>query len=98
MSLNLLTSFPTLEYPFLEVLDVSGNLLSTVPEGLTGLQMPALRWLRLDSNPIKQLHFPIVGKEEQDGEIFVNLTWVSVSNMTELEELKANAFSGIVSY
>jgi Leucine-rich repeat (LRR) protein len=94
LSSNLLTSFPVTGYAALEVLDLSGNRLSTVPQGLTGLQMPALRWLSLDNNAMSHVRFPTAAKEEQDGEVFVNLTWVSVSHMKELEELEAGAFSG----
>jgi len=95
VSSNMLISFPTLEYSALEVLDLSRNRLSAVPEGLMGLHTPALRWLTLDSNPMKEVRFPTVGKEEQDGGLFVNLTWVSVSDMSELEQLEAGAFSGL---
>jgi hypothetical protein len=94
VSSNSLTSFPTLEYSALEVLDLSNNQLSAIPDGLTGFQAPALRWLRLDNNPMKQVRFPTAGKEEQDGDLFVNLTWVSVSHMDELEQLEEGAFSG----
>jgi Leucine-rich repeat (LRR) protein len=96
LSSNLVTSFPIVGYAALEVLDLSQNQLGTVPDGLTGLQMPALRWLSLDKNPIRHVRFPTAGKEEQDGEIFVNLTWVSVSHMSELEQLEAGVFSGKV--
>jgi hypothetical protein len=95
-SSNMLTSFPVEGYGALEVLDLSRNKLTTVPDGLTGLQTPALRWLSLDNNPMRQVRFPIAGKEEQDGEIFVNLTWVSVSHIKELQELEPGAFSGKV--
>lgn len=97
VSSNSVRFLPTLEYSALEVLDLSRNQLSAVPEVLTGLQTPALRWLRLDNNPMKQVRFPTAGKEEQDGELFVNLTWVSVSHMSELEQLEAGAFSGLAS-
>jgi Leucine-rich repeat (LRR) protein len=96
VSSNMLMSFPTLEYSALEVLDLSSNQLSAVPEGLMGLRTPALRRLTLDSNPMKEVRFPTAGKEEQDGYFFVNLTWVSVSHMSELEQLEAGAFSGKV--
>jgi hypothetical protein len=43
---------------------------------------------------MRQVRFPTAGKEEEDGEMFVNLTWVSVSHIDELQELKAGAFSG----
>jgi hypothetical protein len=91
-----LTSFPIVGYGALEVLDLSQNQLTTVPDGLTGLQTPSLQWLSLDNNPMQQIRFPTAGKEEQDGEIFVNLTWVSVSHIQELQELNAGAFSGKV--
>ena len=94
VSSNLLNSFPTLVYSALEVLDLSRNQLRAVPEGLMGLNTPALRWLTLDSNPMKVVRFPTAGKEEQDGDFFMNLTWVSVSHMSELEKLEAGAFSG----
>jgi hypothetical protein len=94
VSSNSLTSFPVVGYGALEVLDLSQNNLTTVPDGLTGLQTPALRWLSLDNNPMRQVRFPTAGREEQDGEIFVNLTWVSVSHITELQELNTGAFSG----
>lgn len=97
VSSNSLASFPVVGYGALEVLDLSGNQLTTVPDRLTGLQTPALRWLSLDNNPMRQVRFPTAGKEEQDGEIFVNLTWVSVSHMKELQELGAGAFSGLAS-
>jgi Leucine-rich repeat (LRR) protein len=96
VSSNMLMSFPTLEYSALEVLDLSRNQLSAVPEGLMGLHTPALRWLSLDSNPMKEVRFPTAGKEEQDGDLFVNLTWVSVSHMSQLEQVEAGAFSGKV--
>lgn len=95
VSSNLLNSFPTLVYPALEVLDLSRNQLRVVPEGLMGLNTPALRWLTLDSNPMKVVRFLTAGKEEQDGDSFMNLTWVSVSHMSELERLEAGAFSGL---
>jgi hypothetical protein len=94
VSSNLLNSFPTVGYGALEVLDLSGNQLRAVPDGLTGLQTPSLRWLSLDRNPMRQVLFPTAGREEQDGDIFVNLTWVSVSHIEELQELRAGAFSG----
>ena len=96
VSSNMLSSFPTLAYSALEILDLSRNKLGAVPEGLMGLQMPALRSLTLDNNPMKEVRFPTAGKEEQDGDLFVNLTWVSVSHMDELEHLEAGAFSGKV--
>jgi len=95
VSSNMLTSFPTLAYSALEILDLSRNKLGAVPEGLMGLQVPALRSLTLDNNPMKEVRFPTAGKEEQDGDLFVNLTWVSVSHMDELERLEAGAFSGL---
>lgn len=94
VSSNVVTSFPTAGYTALEALDLSHNQLHSVPTGLTGLQMPALRWLNLDNNPITDVRFPIAGKEEQDGEIFVNLTWVSLSHMGDVQKLAAGAFSG----
>jgi Leucine-rich repeat (LRR) protein len=97
VSSNMLMSFPKLEYSTLEVLDLSRNQLSAVPEGLMGLHMPALRRLTRDSNPMKEVRFPTAGKEEQDGHLFVNVTWVSVSHMSEVEQLEAGAFSGKVS-
>jgi len=95
VSSNMLTSFPTLTCPALEVLDLSSNQLDAVPEGLMGLYTPALRSLTLDNNPMKEVHFPTAGKEEQDGDLFVNLTWVSVSHMSKLEQLEAGAFKGL---
>lgn len=80
----------------MEVLDLSSNQLSAVPDVLTGLRTPALRWLTLDDNPMTQVRFPTAGKEEQDGDLFVNLTWVSMSHMSKLEHLEAGAFSGKV--
>ena len=94
VSSNKLTSFPTLQFSALEFLDLSRNQLRAVPEGLMGLHMPALMSLTLDNNPMKEVRFPTAGKEEQDGDLFVNLTWVSVSHMGELEHLEAGAFSG----
>jgi len=96
VSSNMLTSFPTLAYSALEVLDLSRNQLSAVPEGLMGFYMPALRSLTLDYNPMKEVRFPTAGKEEQDGDLFANLTWVSVSHMSELRQLEAGAFTGKV--
>jgi Leucine-rich repeat (LRR) protein len=96
MSSNLVTTFTAVGYAALEVLDVSRNQLTSVPSGLTGLQTPSLHWLSLDYNPISHINFPTAGDEEQDGEMFVNLTWVSVSHMSQLQELKAGAFSGKV--
>ena len=96
VSSNMLTLFPTMKYPALEVLDISSNQLDAVPEGLMGLYTPALRSLTLDNNPMKEVHFPTTGKEEQDGDLFVNLTWVSVSHMSKLEQLEAGAFKGRV--
>jgi len=96
VSSNMLTSFPTLTYSALEVLDLSGNQLSAIPEGLMGFYTPALRSLTLDDNPMKEVRFPTAGKEEQDGDFFVNLTWVSLSHMSELRQLEAGAFSGKV--
>jgi Leucine-rich repeat (LRR) protein len=96
VSSNMLTSFPSMAYPALEVLDLSRNQLSAVPEGLMGFYTPALRSLTLDNNPMKVVRFPTAGKEEQDGDVFVNLTLVSVSHMSELEHLEAEAFSGKV--
>jgi len=95
VSSNMLTSFPTLTYSALEVLDLSGNQLSAIPEGLIGFYTPALRSLTLDDNPMKEVRFPTAGKEEQDGDFFVNLTWVSLSHMSELRQLEAGAFSGL---
>jgi len=93
VSSNMLTSFPTMAYSALEVLDLSRNQLSAVPDALMGFYAPALRSLTLDDNPMKEVRFPTAGKEEQDGD-FVNLTWVSVSHMSKLERLEAGAFSG----
>jgi len=95
VSSNMLTSFPTLMYSALEVLDLSRNQLSNVPEGLMGLNTPALRSLTLDHNPMREVRFPTAGKEEQDGDFFVNLTWVSLSHMSELRQLEAGAFSAL---
>jgi len=95
VSSNMLTIFPTLTYSALEVLDLSRNQLSYIPEGLMGLYMPALRSLTLDHNPMTEVRFPTAGKEEQDGDLFVNLTWVSLSHMSELRQLEAGAFSGL---
>jgi Leucine-rich repeat (LRR) protein len=95
LSSNKLTSFPTLTYSALEFLDLSSNQLSAIPDGLMGLYTPALTSLTLDDNPMKEVRFPIAGKEEQDGDFFVNLTWVSLSHMSELRQLEAGAFSGL---
>jgi Leucine-rich repeat (LRR) protein len=96
VSSNMLTSFPTQKYSALEFLDLSRNQLAAIPEGLMGFYAPALRLLTLDDNPMKEVRFPTAGKEEQDAGLFVNLTWVSVSHMSELERLEAGAFSGKV--
>uniref|UniRef100_A0A182MAA0 LRRCT domain-containing protein n=1 Tax=Anopheles culicifacies TaxID=139723 RepID=A0A182MAA0_9DIPT len=73
----------------LQFLNLTGNLLETVPEAL--LYAKALTWLSLDENPISSIvlgsAFPPLKK----------LTFLSLSYMTQLRVIGRGAFSGLES-
>ena len=94
VSTNQVEKFSVSLCPHLEELDLSSNKLTGIPKQLHGKVMPALRWVSLDYNPIREVMFPTAGEDERASAGLVNLTWVSVSHLPDLEELKEGAFSG----
>ncbi|KAJ9594368.1 hypothetical protein L9F63_014210 [Diploptera punctata] len=97
VSNNQIEKFSITMCQYLENLDLSSNKLESIPEQIHGQAMPALRSLSLDFNPIRNIFFPSGGDDERASLGMINLTWVSVSHLEEIEELKEGAFSGLSS-
>uniref|UniRef100_A0A182WEW0 LRRCT domain-containing protein n=1 Tax=Anopheles minimus TaxID=112268 RepID=A0A182WEW0_9DIPT len=73
----------------LRYLNLTGNLLQTIPEAL--MYAKGLQWLSLDENPIESI---VVGSEFPP---LKKLTFLSLSYMTQLRVIGRGAFSGLES-
>ncbi|PSN48762.1 hypothetical protein C0J52_05187 [Blattella germanica] len=98
---NAVSSFSGALCPNLEVLDLSYNQLPDVPSEVQGSAMPKLRWLSLDANPMQQVRFTSTTTTDDDErqttatttKSLVNLQWLSLSHLPQLQELKERALS-----
>lgn len=84
VSNNRIENLPNTQFRSLEKLDLSSNLLTSVPQNLNNIS-PLLRELILDSNQITSVYFTNR----------TTLAAISLSNMPNLETIEPRAFSNL---
>ncbi|XP_066999854.2 leucine-rich repeat-containing protein 15 [Anabrus simplex] len=90
LSRNELSDFPSQAFTELIDLDLSSNKFKKVPAGLNGKDMPSLRYLSLDTNPLKSVEFSTTGAPFRD------LRRLRLCHLEELQGLGEQAFPWLI--